>query len=48
MDVGKVVVKIKRTNLFDLGARHRKLSKTKPRTLIPNPEHGDKQMGEEY
>ena len=30
--MGKVTVKIKLTNLFDLGARHRKLSKAKPRT----------------
>ena len=31
--MGKVVVKIKLTNLFDLGARHRKLSKAKPRSV---------------
>jgi len=31
--MGKVIVKIKLTNLFDLGARHRKLSKAKPREV---------------
>jgi len=31
--MGKVIVKIKLTNLFDLGARHRKLSKAKPRSV---------------
>jgi len=31
--MGKVIVKLKLTNLFDLGARHRKLSKAKPRTV---------------
>lgn len=31
--MGKVIVKIKLTNLFDLGAQHRKLSKAKPRTV---------------
>ena len=33
MDMGKVVVQIKLTNLFDLGAQHRKLSKAKPRSV---------------
>ena len=31
--MGKVAVTIKLTNLFDLGAQHRKLSKAKPRTV---------------
>src|SRR6185436_2567277 len=31
--MGKVITKIKLTNLFDLGAQHRKLSKAKPRTV---------------
>ena len=31
--MGKVIVKIKLTNLFDLGARTRKLSKAKPRVV---------------
>ncbi len=31
--MGKVIIKIKLTNLFDLGAAHRKLSKAKPRSL---------------
>ena len=31
--MGKVIVKIKLTILFDLGARHRKLSKAKPREV---------------
>ena len=31
--MGKVIVSIKLTNLFDLGAQHRKLSKAKPRTV---------------
>ncbi len=31
--MGKVTVNIKLTNLFDLGARHHKLSKAKPRTV---------------
>ena len=31
--MGKVIVKIKLTNLFDLGAQHRKLSKAKPRAV---------------
>jgi len=31
--MGKVIVKIKLTNLFDLGAQHRKLSKAKPREV---------------
>ena len=31
--MGKVTVIIKLTNLFDLGAQHRKLSKAKPRTV---------------
>ena len=31
--MGKVIVKIRLTNLFDLGAQHRKLSKTKPRVV---------------
>ena len=31
--MGKVVIKIKLTNLFDLGVQHRKLSKAKPRTV---------------
>ena len=31
--MGKVIVKIKLTNLFDLGARHRKLSTASPRTV---------------
>jgi clan AA aspartic protease len=31
--MGKVIVKIKLTNLFDLGARHRKLSTANPRTV---------------
>jgi len=33
LDMGKVIVKIKLTNLFDLGAQHRKLSKAKPRSV---------------
>jgi predicted aspartyl protease len=31
--MGKVIVKMKLTNLFDLGAQHRKLSKAKPREV---------------
>jgi predicted aspartyl protease len=31
--MGKVLIKIKLTNLFDLGARHRKLSTAKPREV---------------
>ena len=31
--MGKVIVKIKLTNLFDWGVRHRKLSKARPRTV---------------
>ncbi len=31
--MGKVLVKIRLTNLFDLGAQHRKLSKAKPRVV---------------
>lgn len=31
--MGKVIIKVKLTNLFDLGAQHRKLSKTKPRMV---------------
>ena len=31
--MGKVTVTLKLTNLFDLGALHRKLSKAKPRTV---------------
>jgi predicted aspartyl protease len=31
--MGKVIVKIKLTNLFDLGAQHRKLSKARPRSV---------------
>ena len=31
--MGKVIVKIKLTNLFDLGAQHRKLSTAKPREV---------------
>ena len=31
--MGKVAVTIKLTNLFDLGAHHRKLSKAKPRSV---------------
>ena len=31
--MGKVIVKIRLTNLFDLGAQHRKLSKAKPRVV---------------
>ncbi|MGA2541971.1 MAG: retropepsin-like aspartic protease [Verrucomicrobiota bacterium] len=31
--MAKVVIKIKLTNLFDLGARHRKLSTAKPREV---------------
>ena len=31
--MGKVAVTIKLTNLFDLGAQHRKLSKAKPRSV---------------
>lgn len=31
--MGKVIVKIKLTNLFDLGVQHRKLSKAKPRVV---------------
>ena len=31
--MGKVIIKIKLTNLFDLGAQHRKLSKAKPRSV---------------
>ncbi|MGA2436316.1 MAG: retropepsin-like aspartic protease [Bryobacteraceae bacterium] len=31
--MGKVTIKIKLTNLFDLGARHRKLSTAKPREV---------------
>ncbi len=31
--IGKVTVKLKLTNLFDLGAKHRKLSKAKPRAV---------------
>jgi predicted aspartyl protease len=31
--MGKVIVKLKLTNLFDLGAQHRKLSKAKPRSV---------------
>ena len=31
--MGKVIVKLKLTNLIDLGVQHRKLSKTKPRTV---------------
>ncbi len=31
--MGKVIVKIRLTNLFDLGAQHRKLSKVKPRVV---------------
>ena len=31
--MGKVTVTIKLTNLFDLGARHRKLSKAQPRSV---------------
>jgi predicted aspartyl protease len=31
--MGKVIVKIKLTNLFDLGAQHRKLSQAKPRSV---------------
>ncbi len=31
--MGKVIIQIKVTNLFDLGARHRKLSKAKPRSV---------------
>ena len=31
--MGKVVVKIKLTNLFDLGTHHRKLSKANPRSV---------------
>jgi predicted aspartyl protease len=31
--MGKVIVKVRLTNLFDLGAQHRKLSKAKPRTI---------------
>jgi hypothetical protein len=49
--MGKVVIKIKLTNLFDLGAQHRKLSfvvDSRNRKLISNPEHGGQQMAEEY
>ena len=31
--MGKVIVKIKLTNLIDLGVRHRKLSKSEPRVV---------------
>ena len=31
--MGKVIIKIKLTNLFDLGAQHRKLSTAKPRSV---------------
>ena len=31
--MGKVIISIKLTNLFDLGAQHRKLSTAKPRTV---------------
>ena len=31
--MGKVIIKIKLTNLFDLGAQHRKLSSAKPREV---------------
>jgi len=31
--IGKVIVKIKLTNLIDLGVQHRKLSKAKPRVV---------------
>ena len=31
--MGKITVKLKLTNLFDLGAQHRKLSKAKPREV---------------
>jgi hypothetical protein len=31
--MGKVIIKIKLTNLFDLGAQHRKLSTAKPREV---------------
>ena len=31
--MGKVIIQIKVTNLFALGARHRKLSKAKPRSV---------------
>ncbi len=31
--MGKVIVKIRLTNLFDLGAKNRKLSKAKPRVV---------------
>ena len=32
--MGRTIVKLKLTNLFDLGAQHRKLSKAKPRTVV--------------
>ena len=31
--MGKVLIKIKLTNLFDLGAQHRKLSQANPRSV---------------
>lgn len=31
--MGKVIVKLKLTNLIDLGVQHRKLSRTTPRTV---------------
>ncbi len=74
--MGKVVVKIKLTNYFELELKRRKLRKDKPRSVetealvdtgatrlylqsnlikalglrkeSPNPEHGNKQMSEEY
>lgn len=38
--MGKVIVKLSLTNQGDLVVKNGK--------LIPNPEHGDKQMSEEY
>jgi hypothetical protein len=40
--MGKVIIKIKRTNLADLFVQRRKFS------LIGNPEHGGQQMTEQY